>query len=247
MKYFTTLILLSLFSIDVVSLYTHKIFNAVRLKKQHDYKMVMDDFILQKLDSITRTFQALTERLADPDVTSDRKQMLDISKERASIERTVDAFNEWKQRELERVDLVEMENDLKQADVELREMVKVEMKELLENQKALEEEITLLLLPKDLNDDRNVMLEVRAGTGGDEASIFAGDLVNIYRKYCENQGWKVVPISETEGDMGGYKTCVLQVTGDYVYSKLKYEVSKCYHTHHYQLLVNIIFIYLCII
>ena len=80
-----------------------------------------------------------------------------------------------------------------------------------------------MLLPKDPNDDRNVMLEVRAGTGGDEASIFAGDLVNIYKKYAETIGWKVSTVEETRGTDGGYKTCVMQITGSFVYSKLKYE------------------------
>jgi len=84
----------------------------------------------------------------------------------------------------------------------------------------LEAAITLMLLPKDRNDDRNVMLEVRAGTGGDEASIFAGDLVNIYRKYAENIGWKVSTVEETRGTDGGYKTCVMQITGQFVYSKV---------------------------
>lgn len=88
---------------------------------------------------------------------------------------------------------------------------------------ALEEELTLLLLPKDPNDDRDVMLEIRAGTGGDEASIFAGDLVNIYRKYADEKGWKVSTIDETKGTDGGYKTCIMNVKGDYVYSKLKWE------------------------
>ena len=82
-----------------------------------------------------------------------------------------------------------------------------------------------MLLPKDPNDDRNVLLEIRSGTGGDEASIFAGDLVNIYKKYCEFEGWQCSSVSESEGEMGGYKTCVLQITDNYVYSKLKYEAG----------------------
>lgn len=186
--------------------------------------MVMDEFILQKLDSIGKTFTAITERLADPDVANDRKMLLELSKERSSLESTVEAFEKWKALDLERLSLVEMDQD-SETDPELKEMVKSEIKDIAAQQEELEKEIIILLLPKDKNDDRNVMIEVRAGTGGDEASIFAGDLISIYKKYSESQGWKVILISESEGEMGGYKTCVMQVTGSYVYSKLKYEAG----------------------
>ena len=187
--------------------------------------MSLDDFLLQKLDSIQRTFAALTERLADPDLANDRKQMLEVSRERAAIEPTVEAFVRWKELEEERRKLQEMEATDGEADAEMREMIREEAKAIVAEQESLAQQITLLLLPKDPNDDRNVMLEVRAGTGGDEASIFAGDLVNVYKKYADKMGWKVSPVSETDGEMGGYKTCVIQVTGDYVYSKLKYEAG----------------------
>jgi len=111
------------------------------------------------------------------------------------------------------------------VDPDLRDLIRADLKEILSQQQQLEEKIVILLLPRDPNDDRNIMLEIRAGTGGDEASIFAGDLVNIYKKYCDSEGWKVIPVSDTLGEMGGYKTCVIQVTGNYVYSKMKYEVS----------------------
>jgi len=110
-----------------------------------------------------------------------------------------------------------------ESDPDIKEMVRLEQKDIIVKQEQLEKDITLMLLPRDPNDDRNVMLEVRAGTGGDEASIFAGDLVGAYKKYAENNGWKVSPVSETEGEFGGYKTCIIQITGDFVYSKLKYE------------------------
>lgn len=184
----------------------------------------LDEFLLQKLESIKRTFDALTERLADPDVGNDRKQMLSISRERASIEPTVESFDMWVALEKERLGLVEMEQS-GDADADLKEMCRVEQRDIAVKQEELEKQITLMLLPRDPNDDRNVMLEIRAGTGGDEASIFAGELVSIYRKYAEGEGWKVSPVSETEGEMGGIKTCVLQVTGSFVYSKLKYEAG----------------------
>lgn len=186
--------------------------------------MVLDSFLVQKLDSIRRTFDALTERLADPDVGNDRKQMLTLSRERASIEKTVDSYATWTSLEQERLGLVEMEQS-GDADADLKEMCRAEQKDIVARQAELEKDITVMLLPRDPNDDRNVMLEVRAGTGGDEASIFAGELVEIYRKYGEGAGWKVTSVSEADGDMGGFKTCVLQITGDYVYSKLKYEAG----------------------
>lgn len=186
--------------------------------------MAVDAFLIQKLDSIKRTFDALTERLADPDVANDRKQMLTLSRERAAIEDTVESYESWTRFEKERLELVELDQ-ASDSDADLKEMCRAEQKDIIQRQDELEKAITLMLLPRDPNDDRNVMLEVRAGTGGDEASIFAGELVEIYRKYGEGEGWKVTSVSETDGDMGGYKTCVLQITGDYVYSKLKYEAG----------------------
>ena len=99
-------------------------------------------------------------------------------------------------------------------------MYQQEQRELEFRLEVLAKSITLMLLPKDPNDDRDVMLEVRAGTGGDEASIFAGDLVNIYKKYADTCGWKISTVEETRGTDGGYKTCVMQITGEFVYSKV---------------------------
>jgi len=187
-------------------------------------QMALDAFLTQKLDSIKRTFDALTERLADPDVGNDRKQMLMLSRERASIEKTVESYDTWRSLESERLGLVEMEQ-AGDADADLKEMCRMEQREIAVKQEGLEKDITLMLIPRDPNDDRNVMLEIRAGTGGDEASIFAGELVGIYRKYAEASGWKVTPVSETAAEMGGVKTCVMQITGEFVYSKLKYEAG----------------------
>lgn len=152
--------------------------------------------------------------------------MLQLSRERSSLEKTVETFLHWTKLETERQSLVSLDQSTDgSVDDEMREMVREEMKDLISQQNVLEADINLLLLPKDPNDHRNVMLEVRAGTGGDEASIFAGDLVSTYMKYCEQQKWKVSPISDTPGEMGGYKTCCIQITGEYVYSKLKYEAG----------------------
>lgn len=188
--------------------------------------MALDNFVSEKLTSITRNFDALTERMADPDVATDRKQLLGIARERSSIEPTVLSYQAWQKLELEREGLVSMEQA--NPEQEIREMIREELRDIHTQQDTLEKEIMVLLLPRDPNDDRNVMLEIRSGTGGDEAGIWAGDLVNIYKKYADSQGWKVSTVSESLADMGGYKTCILQVTGDYVYSKMKYEVCYVY-------------------
>ncbi len=178
--------------------------------------------MLKKLEGIKRTFDGLTERLADPDMANDRKAMLTCSRERAGMEPTVEAYIEWSEWNKEKEDLVELDQD-DDTDAEMREMCRAELKELEEKLEGREEDIKVLLLPRDPNDDRNVMLEVRAGTGGDEAGIFAGELVSIYKKYADGEGWRVSTMEEQDADMGGVKTCILQITGDFVYSKLKYE------------------------
>jgi len=185
---------------------------------------MLDDFLVSKLQGIQSQFNALTERLADPDLMNNRQEMLKVTRERAGMEGTVEAFQQWKDLEEEASGLEEMDQD-DDTDAEMKAMVREEMREMRARQATLEEGIKLMLLPRDPNDDRNVMLEVRAGAGGDEASIWAGDLVSLYRKYSESSGWVVKPISESEGEFGGYKTCVLQITGDFVYSKLKFEAG----------------------
>lgn len=185
--------------------------------------MAMQGFFIERLESIKRTFNAVTERLADPDVLDDRKLLLALSRERASVEPTVTTYDEWKQLESEKQGLQDM--IALETDVDLKEMIRAEMKDITVKQEALEKELSYMILPRDPNDDRNVMLEIRAGTGGDEAGIFAGDLANIYQKYCTTLGWKASIVSSSEAETGGYKTCVIQITGDFVYSKLKYEAG----------------------
>lgn len=186
--------------------------------------VMLDDFLISKLESIELQFDALTERLSDPDIVKDQKEMLTVTRERSSMESTVNSFIEWKACNTELKDMEEIEQD-DDTDSEMKAMCREEMKGLKARMEKLTEDIRVMLLPKDPNDDRNVMLEIRAGAGGDEASIWAGDLVGIYRKYAEVVGWSVKPISESEGEFGGYKTCVLQITGDFVYSRLKFEAG----------------------
>lgn len=181
-------------------------------------------YLLDKLKSVEQTFHELTRRLGDPEVAVDPGEIQRIAKARASLEETVDTFDQWKTVQEE---LAEAQQILKEAasDLELREMAALEVTDLTERLAMLESRLKVLLLPRDPNDDKNIMLEIRAGTGGDEASIWAGDLVRLYSKYAETQGWRVKLLSESLGEMGGFKEAILEIQGDRVYSKLKYEAG----------------------
>jgi peptide chain release factor 1 len=173
---------------------------------------------------VEQTFQELTRRLADPDVAKNPDEFQRIAKSRSSLEDTVVTYDEWKSTGDE---LGEAKEIYKEAsgDPELKEMAALEVADLEERLAALEARLKLLLLPRDPNDDRNIMLEIRAGTGGDEASIWAGDLVRLYSRYAETQGWRVKLLSESSADMGGFKEAVLEIAGDRVYSQLKFEAG----------------------
>jgi peptide chain release factor 1 len=181
-------------------------------------------YLLDKLKSVEQTFHELTRRLGDPEVAVDPGEIQRIAKARASLEETVDTFDQWKTTQTE---LTEAQLILKESasDPELREMASLEVSELAERLDTLENHLKVLLLPRDPNDDKNIMLEIRAGTGGDEASIWAGDLVRLYSRYSDTQNWKVKLISDSEGEMGGFKEAILEIQGDRVYSKLKYEAG----------------------
>jgi peptide chain release factor 1 len=140
------------------------------------------------------------------------------------LEEVVNTYEDWKKAT---EDLVGAKQILKEAsgDPELQEMASLEVKELEEKIEHLENRLKILLLPRDPNDDKNIMLEIRAGTGGDEASIWAGDLLRMYSRYAETQGWKVKLMSESLAEMGGFKEAVLEIQGDQVYSKLKFEAG----------------------
>jgi peptide chain release factor 1 len=181
-------------------------------------------YLLEKLRSVESTFHELTRRLADPEVATDPTELQRVAKSRASLEETVETFDQWKTTQKE---LGEAQEILKESasDPELREMASLEVSELSERLETLEQKLKVLLLPRDPNDERNIMLEIRAGTGGDEASIWAGDLVRLYSKYAEGQHWRVKLLSESLGEMGGFKEAVLEIQGERVYSKLKYEAG----------------------
>ena len=186
--------------------------------------MALDDAMKSRLDGIRRSFQALTERLGDPDVISDSNLLRKVMKDRSQSEEVVMAFDEYSQLDVEREGAEELFQDAGD-DAEMREMARAEIKGIEARMEVLEDEIKLLLLPKDPNDDRNCMLEIRAGTGGSEANIFAGDLLDIYRKFMSDEGWQVKMLDSSSGDDGGYKNVVLEVKGDKVYSKLKWEAG----------------------
>ena len=159
--------------------------------------------------------------MGDPDVATDHGEFQRIAKVRASLEETVLTYETFRKAEQ---DFKESQQILKESnDPELKEMAAMEVGELSTTLDELEQKLQVLLLPQDPNDDKNIMLEIRAGTGGDEAGIWAGDLVRLYARYAERQGWRVKMVSETLAEMGGFKEAIIEVQGDRVYSKLKFE------------------------
>lgn len=181
-------------------------------------------YLLEKLKSVEQTFQELTRRMADPDVATDPTEFQRVAKARSSLEETVLTYDSWRKAQQ---DLEEARSIYKEAasDLELRDMAALEVEGLEEQIDGLEKRLTILLLPRDPNDDKNIMLEIRAGTGGDEASIWAGDLVRMYSRYAESQRWRVKLVSESLADMGGFKEAILEIQGEQVYSKLKFEAG----------------------
>ena len=183
-----------------------------------------ESYLLDKLQSVEQTYKELTRRLADPDVTSNPGELHRLAKSRASLEETVNTYEIWQKSQ---EDLIGAKQIFKESasDPELREMAALEVAALEAKIATLEDQLTILLLPRDPLDEKNIMLEIRAGTGGDEASIWAGDLVRLYSKYAETQKWKVSLLSESPADMGGFKEAILEIKGDNVYSKLKFEAG----------------------
>ncbi|MEM9815449.1 MAG: peptide chain release factor 1 [Cyanobacteria bacterium P01_D01_bin.6] len=179
-------------------------------------------YLIDKLNSVHQTFHELTRRLADPDVARAPDEFQRIAKARSSLEETVATYDSWKALQEELLGAQEILRE-SSGDPDLKEMAAQEIADLEARSEQLEERLKILLLPKDPNDEKNIMLEVRAGAGGDEASIWAGDLVRMYSRYAESQKWRIKLLSESTADMGGFKEAILEVQGDSVYSKLKYE------------------------
>jgi peptide chain release factor 1 len=176
--------------------------------------------MLDKLEAIKARFDEIGVALTNPEIIADNKKFGQLSKEYRSLEKIVTAYSGYK-KVLEDVDFYR--EALNGSDEELRELAKVELSGIEEQKEKLESNIRQMLIPKDPQDEKNAILEIRAGTGGDEASLFAGDLVRMYLRYCEQRGWKTALLSENEGAVGGYKEAQIEVTGDDVYGTLKFE------------------------
>jgi peptide chain release factor 1 len=177
--------------------------------------------MIDKLQTLKDKFDNIAERLTDPALIANQKQFTQLNREYKELQPIVDAYEKYK------VIISNIDNNkhiiANESDEEFRNMAKEELAVLEEEKDALEKNIRKLLIPKDPQDDKNAIIEVRAGTGGDEASLFAGDLYRMYVRYCETKGWKVSVVSESEGTVGGYKEVILEVEGLGAYGTLKFE------------------------
>ena len=176
--------------------------------------------MLEKLEAIKARFEELGVALSNPEVVNDNKKYKQLSKEYRSLEKIVSERNKYA-KVLD--DIAFNKEVLNSDDDEMREMAKDELPQLQAEKEELEKNIRNMLIPKDPQDEKNCILEIRAGTGGDEASLFAGNLMRMYLKFCESMGWKTALLSESEGTVGGYKEVQIEVTGDDVYGTLKFE------------------------
>jgi peptide chain release factor 1 len=178
--------------------------------------------MFDKLEEVQARYEDLNAQLADPELTSDPDRYQKLAKEHAHLEELVDAYEEFKEVEAQ----IEENELLKQDDDdEIREMAREELEELRQRHEKLQERIKQLLIPKDPLDEKNILLEIRAGTGGDEAALFAADLFRMYNRYAENHGWDIDIVDANITDQGGYKEIIALVEGDEVYSHLKYEAG----------------------
>jgi peptide chain release factor 1 len=176
--------------------------------------------MLQKLEDVEQRFLDLEKALADPDVIANRKDFARVAKEHADLQEIVRKYRDWKRLAAE----IEGHKELLDgADAEVRELAKAELPHLRERLTALDEELKILLLPRDPNDERNVIIEIRAGTGGDEASLFAADLFRMYSRYAEQQGWRIELMSANATGLGGFKEVIALIEGAGAYSRLKFE------------------------
>ncbi len=174
--------------------------------------------MIERLQNIENKYNEITEELMKQETLSDIHKTLKLNKEQAELKEAYDAYQQYKKLEEEIINTEEMTKDQ-----EIGEIAKEELNNLLEQKKILESKIEIILLPKDPNDGKNVIIEIRGAAGGDEANIFAGDLYRMYTKYAERQGWKIEIYNEEQGEAGGFSQIEFLVKGDSVYSKLKYE------------------------
>lgn len=182
--------------------------------------MAQDNSLLEKIEALRLRFEEIGQMITDPEVISDQKRYVKLNKEYRELEDIVNVGKDYKNL-LENIE--SSRAMLKEDDEEMRAMAREELDGLEEERPKMEEEIKMLLLPGDPEDSKNAVMEIRAGAGGDEASIFAGDLFRMYTKYCESKGWKTEVTHYSEGTSGGYKEVVMKVSGNGVYGILKYE------------------------
>ena len=177
--------------------------------------------LLYKLEGVKEHFIEVGKLIVDPDIISDMKRYVKLTKEYKDLETIVKTYDEYKNT----VENITSTKEIlaNEKDAEFKEMAKMELDELTTTQIELEEKIKVLLIPKDPEDAKNAVMEIRAGTGGDEASIFVGDLFRMYSKYCDKKGWKIEVVDTSHGTSGGYKEIVFNITGPDVYGILKYE------------------------
>lgn len=177
--------------------------------------------MLDKLEAINQRFIEIGEKMNDPNVISDMKRFIQLNKDYKDLQPIVIAYKEYKNV----LDNLESTKEILkiEKDDEFREMAKLELNELIARKDEMEEEIRIMLIPEDPQDKKNAIVEIRAGAGGDEASIFAGDLFRMYTKFSEDKGWKMEVVDVTEGTVGGYKEIIFELKGDGVYGQMKYE------------------------
>ncbi len=180
----------------------------------------MKDSIRGKLENLHERHQEVGVLLSDPDVIGEQKRFRELSREYARLQAVVDGFIAYRQAES---DLAAAQEMLRDADPDMRMLAEEEEATARKSLERLERELELLLIPEDPLDDANTFLEIRAGTGGDEAALFAGDLLKMYSRYAEQQGWRLEVISASEGEHGGFKEVIVRISGDRIYSRLKFE------------------------
>ena len=177
--------------------------------------------MIEKLQIIQQRFDEVSDLIIQPDIISDQKRYVQLNKEYKDLRILTEKANQYKALTSNIDEAEEIINE--NGDVEMVEMAKIQLEEAKEELPALEEEIKFLLIPKDPEDSKNVVLEIRAGTGGDEASIFAGDLYRMYTKYCQDKGWNVSLVDSSDGTAGGFKEIIFEVSGEDVYGVMKFE------------------------
>ena len=177
--------------------------------------------MFDRVDDILIRYQQIMEELNDPDVVNDQKHFRKLMKEQSDLQPLVEKYTEYKNTKQtieDSLEMLEVEDD-----EEMKEMLKEELSEAKSNIAKIEQELKVLLIPKDPMDEKNVIVEIRAGAGGDEAALFAAELFRMYSKYAESKRWKIEMMDVSENGIGGFKECVFMVSGDHVYSRMKFE------------------------